>query len=617
MDQTSQNEKEDRKKLFQLIVNLLHSAGYFRVNIHGLSEFDKVVGGLCWCIISSGEAVDVDILFTENSTIGERIALSEAIVVALRQMQCPHSLQPHQIQGGIGGADFKAIHPVLQWLIKKFSQRRDEIEWQLRTFSTLQCVDKCSLRRTLKTGVANELKQIADRKKAIRHFKGENSDGLAEELRVRAVLLEYGDAYGVGVDGSIRVAVGVGGTSNLDQLAKTNASELNAFERKLAQAQRDAERDEKAFLEKASKDEEELMRHMMGASDGSTVSGSAAGALVGMGSDEIGNAAAAYEAELDDAKKLLEANLKGRMGEKAQHRKQLDQLNARLQELQKLSLERNPGSTEAKSNAENALSKLAAIEALLTSLRAEKAKLEEDERSSTQQGDLKTIKDLIMFNEKCKSQETGFKAACKAERAAILEEITQLEARDAGEEEKKFQGIEDMYEKVIAKYKRLKQVLAETNLAVASNLRKIDDIPTRSELIQYERRFEELYLEAAMKLGDTKKFYTLYNSLDTQLSFLQKEVKLLNSISDNFDQAMQSAPSKLEYLSQCSNIVGGVNDSVSQQTDKLHMRSDILSALKTRHQMLVEEQRQYYKAIKDFQDECTKNEWLESKIASL
>ena len=59
-------------------------------------------------------------------------------------MQCPHSLQPHQIQGGIGGADFKAIHPVLQWLIKKFSQRIDEIEWQLRTFSTLQCVDKCS-----------------------------------------------------------------------------------------------------------------------------------------------------------------------------------------------------------------------------------------------------------------------------------------------------------------------------------------------------------------------------------------------------------------------------------------------------------------------------------------
>ena len=38
-----------------------------------LSPFDKIVGGLCWCIDTSGEGVDVDILFTENSTIGQRM----------------------------------------------------------------------------------------------------------------------------------------------------------------------------------------------------------------------------------------------------------------------------------------------------------------------------------------------------------------------------------------------------------------------------------------------------------------------------------------------------------------------------------------------------------------
>ena len=37
--------------------------GYFRARIKTLSEFDKVVGGLCWCITSNGEFVDVDILF--------------------------------------------------------------------------------------------------------------------------------------------------------------------------------------------------------------------------------------------------------------------------------------------------------------------------------------------------------------------------------------------------------------------------------------------------------------------------------------------------------------------------------------------------------------------------
>ena len=104
-----------------------------RAQIHNLSEFDKVVGGLCWCIVHSGEAVDVDILFTENATIGQRITLSEAIVTAMRQMNCPHPLQPHQIQGGITGADFVAINPVITWLVKKFVSMRGIREAQLRS----------------------------------------------------------------------------------------------------------------------------------------------------------------------------------------------------------------------------------------------------------------------------------------------------------------------------------------------------------------------------------------------------------------------------------------------------------------------------------------------------
>jgi hypothetical protein len=146
LDQSSASYVEDQKRQYDAIVGLLHDAGYYRVNILNLTPFDKVVGGLCWCIISSGEAVDVDILFTENATIGERISLSEAIVVALRQMKCPHSLQSHEIQGGNAGIHYNAIFPVLSWLIQKFSQRRDELEWRMRTYSILQCNRKCPVR---------------------------------------------------------------------------------------------------------------------------------------------------------------------------------------------------------------------------------------------------------------------------------------------------------------------------------------------------------------------------------------------------------------------------------------------------------------------------------------
>ena len=139
MDQTSETEKVYQRQKYEEIIELLLSAGYFRARINTLSEFDKVVGGLCWCITSTGEDIDVDILFQENSTIGQKIALSEAIVTALRKMHCPSPLQPHQIQGGVGGSDYPAIYPVIVWLVKKFFERPPCLFHCLRaeTFETL------------------------------------------------------------------------------------------------------------------------------------------------------------------------------------------------------------------------------------------------------------------------------------------------------------------------------------------------------------------------------------------------------------------------------------------------------------------------------------------------
>lgn len=133
-DQTSASEKEMQASAFAEIVTLLLSAGYFRARIAGLSDFDKAVGGLCWAITSSGADVDVDILFQENSTIGEKVQLSEKIVAVTRKMGCPHTLQANQIQG----SDWANVYPVIVWLVKKFFENRELTQQQLRKFAHLQ-----------------------------------------------------------------------------------------------------------------------------------------------------------------------------------------------------------------------------------------------------------------------------------------------------------------------------------------------------------------------------------------------------------------------------------------------------------------------------------------------
>jgi hypothetical protein len=109
---------------------MLLAAGYFRARIPKLHPFDKMLGGLAWCIISSNVEVDVDLHFDEDMTLGmcwqgiedvflnhsvrfwffllgHKIKLGENVIAALKKMKCPSPLQPHQLRG----LDFQAIQP--------------------------------------------------------------------------------------------------------------------------------------------------------------------------------------------------------------------------------------------------------------------------------------------------------------------------------------------------------------------------------------------------------------------------------------------------------------------------------------------------------------------------
>lgn len=66
-------EDEEQSEKLQEIIDLLVAAGYFRARIKNLSPFDKVVGGMTWCIEFCNIEVDVDLLFQENSTIGQKM----------------------------------------------------------------------------------------------------------------------------------------------------------------------------------------------------------------------------------------------------------------------------------------------------------------------------------------------------------------------------------------------------------------------------------------------------------------------------------------------------------------------------------------------------------------
>jgi len=87
-------------------------------------------------VLSLRSPFSLSVLFTplqpfpvpERVTLAECSALTEKIVAALPKLRCPLSLEPHQIQG----LDNVSIFPVVQWLVKKALETREEMQVQQR-----------------------------------------------------------------------------------------------------------------------------------------------------------------------------------------------------------------------------------------------------------------------------------------------------------------------------------------------------------------------------------------------------------------------------------------------------------------------------------------------------
>jgi chromosome segregation ATPase len=230
---------------------------------------------------------------------------------------------------------------------------------------------------------------------------------------------------------------------------------------------------------------------------------------------------------------------------------------------------------------------------------------------------LDKLRALVAMNESLKSQESQFKAHCREERARLEANIARLQTaagEEGSEEQERVAVIQKHYDSDKERLQKIRALLARRNREIAQLQRKIDEVPSRTEMAQYQRRFIELYNQVASTLTETKQFYTLYNTLEDQKEFMEKEVEILNNIHEKFELGMSTEKNKELFLRQVQEILNGVK----QDREGLEARRAEEKAEKDRlngiYLELVEKQRTYYKTVRDFQEECRKNEILVAKL---
>ncbi|XP_042350923.1 coiled-coil domain-containing protein 93 [Plectropomus leopardus] len=601
--QVETREDEEQSVKLAEILELLLAAGYFRARIKGLSPFDKVVGGMTWCITTCNFDIDVDLLFQENSTIGQKIALTEKIVSVLPKMKCPHRLEPHQIQG----LDFIHIFPVIQWLVKRAIETREEMGDYVRAYSISQFQKTHSLPEDeeflqRKDKAVRAVLDVLEVYKPQRKYRRQRDAGelLDEESRVHSTLLEYGRRYGFSKQSK---------QDKVDERKVSLASGPQAAPPGMAEVSE--EDDLRAAEEIRIKT---LMTSMAAmANEEGKLTASAVGQIVGLQSEEIKQIASEYAERQSE---LSSEERSERYGPLQQHRRAVASLNKQIQQKTKQLEELQAKHAEVKTSCDDAKRKL--LEATEQSEKLEKELKSLD--TMEEQADislLEKLKALVMMNENLKQQEQEFRTHCREEMTRLqqnIEELKTASGQDTEEEKERNQLIDKQYNTDKEKLQKIRLLMARRNREIAILQRKIDEVPSRAELTQYQKRFIELYSQVSATHKETKQFFTLYNTLDDKKVYLEKEVNLLNSIHDNFQQAMSSSAAKEQFLRQMEQIVEGIKQSRIKMEKKKQENKMRRDQLNDEYLELLDKQRLYFKTVKDFKEECRKNEMLLSKL---
>lgn len=145
-----------------------------------------------------------------------------------------------------------------------------------------------------------------------------------------------------------------------------------------------------------------------------------------------------------------------------------------------------------------------------------------------------SVQSLIAQNERVKQEEQEFKESCRKEMAHLQAIID--EAENKPQNEGNVEELQSELHRELEQLRSLRIQAAKQNRQCQTVQRQLDNIPDRTELAQYQKRFLELYNQVSAKHRETKQFFSLYNTLSQTKTCLDKELSLLNSIFDNYQQ---------------------------------------------------------------------------------
>ena len=560
------NNDPERIELYNKIVESLITAGYFRARINSLEPFDKILGGMAW--ILTGCFYDIDIEFKDEMNLTEKIRVSEKIVAGLKAINCPMTLNPVQIQG----LDLKPLYQCLQWLQKRLLETRDERN-ALNKKISVNFYDKEYIEpdeEILK--LSNDTDEMLSAKyntlKENRKYKPKSklNFGYNDELRVYFGMIEYGvkdiafqrqfiellkkkkivEDKNSGATPSASGGMGKMqmGAEKEDKLTKEEMKILNDVMTSNIEAISNQENKEKVNASIINAIFNENMAYITAEIEN----------FDNAKGDENIDKIKLYAKEkerLEQNKKNIISQINQYDSELANYQQQEKQEKEEIQRLQNEVEKLRQTQAQNERNRDTILQKI------------------KDEQINEEK--LAFLAEKNKRKEELKANISKFKKECLAERKlfdAQLENYQKkIEKLNDSENIALFNEIDTNYNAEMQKNTAKKLDLFEQNKLINKLTRKIQLFPSKLEIIQYQKRFQELYEQINKVSEKSKKILGENNSKSQVIALLQQKEQVFTDLRTMYQGLKPKDKDK--FKNTLLNVADGLAPSLNNSNTKL------------------------------------------------
>ncbi|KAK6732566.1 hypothetical protein RB195_016749 [Necator americanus] len=216
--------------------------------------------------------------------------------------------------------------------------------------------------------------------------------------------------------------------------------------------------------------------------------------------------------------------------------------------------------------------------------------------------EIEEARELLQEYNAVRDREKNLKASSKAQLMLLVNEIQSYQEKNGNANQRE---VEESEEALSAERLRL----AEVAQRVASLQNELDNIPSQTEMSQYQQRFIELYIQMGSKHRQARQYVTLYNTLVDVRNYIKKDIELLSKIEDVLPLATQAS-----YQDSFINNLNDIFNAVSAVQKKVLDRTTMLTTNKTQltseYNELKEKTRKFNYLVAKVISDCERNERL-------